>query len=142
METLANIPVRLDWFASVSPVVEAVRSRITRRAQELFVERGSAEGHATEDWLAAERELIERMPVAIHVAEKDIRVEIELPSLDLTNLTVYFGTMQIAVAADPAADGRQILQVIDLPRKTELTGIEAEQTGRLLQIKIADPAGI
>lgn len=33
--------------------------RIEKRAYALYLERGSEDGHALEDWLAAERELIE-----------------------------------------------------------------------------------
>lgn len=34
-------------------------AEIEKRAYELYLERGSADGHSLEDWLAAERELIE-----------------------------------------------------------------------------------
>jgi DUF2934 family protein len=37
------------------PITEA----IARRAHELFLERGSQHGHDLEDWLQAERELLE-----------------------------------------------------------------------------------
>jgi hypothetical protein len=36
------------------------REAIERRAYEIYVERGSMEGHDVEDWLAAEEELMAR----------------------------------------------------------------------------------
>ncbi len=33
-------------------------SRIAKRAYEFYVQRGSQEGHAVEDWLEAEREIL------------------------------------------------------------------------------------
>jgi len=36
---------------------EATREEIEKRAFELFEERGCIEGHALEDWIAAEKEL-------------------------------------------------------------------------------------
>jgi hypothetical protein len=39
-------------------VVNADRDRIAQRAYELYLARGGSEGHADEDWLIAERELV------------------------------------------------------------------------------------
>lgn len=36
------------------------REAIERRAYEIYIERGSMEGHDVEDWLAAEEELMSR----------------------------------------------------------------------------------
>jgi hypothetical protein len=40
------------------PAAAPDRERIARRAYELYLQRGGAEGEAVEDWLAAERELL------------------------------------------------------------------------------------
>ena len=40
------------------------REDIARRAYDLFLERGSLDGHDLDDWLAAERELAARAPAA------------------------------------------------------------------------------
>jgi len=39
------------------PVTEKTAADIARRAYELFLARGSADGHDLEDWLEAERQL-------------------------------------------------------------------------------------
>jgi hypothetical protein len=36
---------------------QPIRDAIANRAYELYLERGKVDGHADEDWLAAEREL-------------------------------------------------------------------------------------
>jgi hypothetical protein len=41
------------------PAFEDLHARISHRAYELYVERGSREGHAEEDWLEAEREILD-----------------------------------------------------------------------------------
>lgn len=48
---------------AAAPVVEPEQreAMIRERAHELFLHRGSAEGHAMEDWLEAEREVDERL---------------------------------------------------------------------------------
>ncbi len=41
---------------------QALRARIAERAYELHVMRGHREGHALDDWLEAEREIMSRLP--------------------------------------------------------------------------------
>ena len=42
------------------PAFEDLHARISLRAYELYLQRGCREGHAQEDWLDAEREIIDR----------------------------------------------------------------------------------
>jgi len=42
------------------PVFDDVHARIAKRAYELYVERGCREGGAEQDWLDAEREILNR----------------------------------------------------------------------------------
>ena len=50
------------------PLTEA----IARRAYELFLERGSEHGHDVDDWLQAERELVE----AARTRSRETKVEV------------------------------------------------------------------
>jgi hypothetical protein len=45
------------------------REAIERRAYEIYIERGSMEGHDVEDWLAAEEELMSRAEEVAAVRE-------------------------------------------------------------------------
>jgi len=42
------------------PAFEDLHVRISLRAYDLYLQRGSREGHAQEDWLDAEREILDR----------------------------------------------------------------------------------
>lgn len=42
------------------PIFDDVHARITARAYELYVERGCREGYAEQDWVDAEREILDR----------------------------------------------------------------------------------
>ena len=42
------------------PVFDDLHARISSRAYELYVQRGCREGHAQQDWLDAEREILDR----------------------------------------------------------------------------------
>jgi hypothetical protein len=49
---------RAPQFAGDTTVADVDREQIARRAYELYLARGGADGQAMEDWLNAERELI------------------------------------------------------------------------------------
>ena len=42
------------------PAFEDLHARISGRAYELYLQRGCRDGHAQEDWLDAEREILDR----------------------------------------------------------------------------------
>ena len=42
------------------PAFEDLHARINGRAYELYLQRGCRDGHAQEDWLDAEREILDR----------------------------------------------------------------------------------
>lgn len=46
--------------AQKKPAFEDLHARISHRAYELYLQRGCREGHAQEDWLDAEREILDR----------------------------------------------------------------------------------
>ena len=48
-----------EQFAGQPPSTDSERERVAQRAYELYLARGGADGQAMEDWLSAERELIE-----------------------------------------------------------------------------------
>jgi hypothetical protein len=48
---------RKDVEGAASPDVPLSHERVAERAYELYVERGSEDGHDVEDWLRAEAEL-------------------------------------------------------------------------------------
>ena len=43
-------------------IAPSVEERISRRAYELYEQRGQEHGHADEDWLKAEKEILEGVP--------------------------------------------------------------------------------
>jgi hypothetical protein len=115
MDILTSIPVRVNGPETTSRVLENVRERIRQRAYENFVERGSIDGYDLDDWLNAERELIIKSIPVVGAQGEDIFVEMTLPEIDLTNLTVHVAPRQLVISSDPDEDGLQLCQVIDLP---------------------------
>ena len=137
MDILTSIPVAVYDGQNISSVIERVNGRISRRAYENFVARGSVEGHSLEDWLDAERETIIRLAPVVTVDPQDITVEVLLPEIDLPNLAVHIAPRQFLISSDIDEDGLQICQVIDLPYEVSMDGVDAEQTRNMVRVTAA-----
>jgi hypothetical protein len=137
MDIVTTLPVRMDGPESIAPLLEEVRERTTRRAYKNFLDRGAAHGHALDDWLQAERDLIIRPPAEVYCKGEDVFVEMILPEIDLPNLTVHFAPSQLVISSDLNDSGLQLCQVIDLPIAISLDGVDAEQWSNILRITAA-----
>ena len=137
MDILMSVPVRIYGPESIPIVLRGVRERIARRAYENFVERGSVHGHHIDDWLNAERELIIKLTPAVVVGGEDVFVEMILPEMDLSNLTVHVAPSQIVISSDQDAGDLQLCQVIELPVEISLDGVDAEQLQNVIRITAA-----
>jgi len=134
MDILTTIPVRLNGPDSIAPLLENVRQRIARRAYENFIERGAVYGHDLDNWLDAEREFIIKPFAETHTEGKDVFVEVTLPKIELTNVTVHVAPRQFVISSDPDEDGLQLCQVIDLPVEISLASVDAEKLDNAIYI--------
>lgn len=55
-------PVGQQSAPTDHPRQDELYLRIAKRAYEMYLRRGNEEGHALEDWLEAEREVLSQMP--------------------------------------------------------------------------------
>lgn len=55
-----SVPASTRKTAGSAPAVDDLHARITARAYELYVERGCRDGYHLEDWLDAERVILNR----------------------------------------------------------------------------------
>jgi hypothetical protein len=58
----ASRPVGQQSAPPDDPRQDELYVRIAKRAYEMYLRRGNEEGHALEDWLEAEREVLSQMP--------------------------------------------------------------------------------
>jgi len=137
MEISTSIPVSVYPGEDMAAILESVNTRIARRAYELFLERGSVDGHSLEDWLDAERELVIRVTPEITLNDEDITIEVLLPTLDMPNVAVHIAPRQFLLSSDIDEEGFQICQVIDLPCEVSMDGVDAEQNRRMIRIVAA-----
>lgn len=60
ISTTDRSPASNTMSARRKPAFEDLHALISSRAYELYVQRGCRDGHAQEDWLDAEREILDR----------------------------------------------------------------------------------
>lgn len=137
MEISTSIPVSVYPGEGIAAILETVNRRIARRAYEIFVERGSVDGHSLEDWLDAERDLVIRATPEITLSDEDITIEVLLPTLDMPNVAVHIAPRQFLLSSDIDEEGFQICQVIDLPCEVSMDGVDAEQNRSMIRITAA-----
>lgn len=137
MDILTSIPVRVNATESTPPVLASVRERISRRAYEIYVQRGCVDGNEVDDWLNAERELVIRPDFVLRAYGEDVFVEVTLPDIDLPNLAVHVASSRIMISSDPDEDGLQVCQVIDLPFELLPQSVDAEQLHNILHVTAA-----
>jgi HSP20 family molecular chaperone IbpA len=86
--------------------MEQVLQRIRARAFELFSARGFAEGHAIEDWLAAEREIC--WPASeLAEQEKSFTLSVALPGFEAGDISVTATAHELIVHAKATSEGRK-----------------------------------
>lgn len=137
MDILTSIPVRVYADERIPSILVSVNRRIARRAYELFVDRGSVDGHSLEDWIDAERDLIFRLAPEIRVNDQDITIDVLLPTHDMPDVAVHIAPRQFLLASGIDEAGLQICQVIDLPYNVSMAGVDAEQYGNTIRITAA-----
>lgn len=70
---------------------------IAQRAFAFFQQRGSADGHALDDWLAAEAELFRKAPCELAEKGNEIMVRLEVPGFNERDLDVKVEAERIYV---------------------------------------------
>ncbi len=137
MDIVATAPVEIRKLDLLSEVTDPLNGRISRRAYDHFVNRGSVHGSDIEDWLRAERELTINVSGDIHCDAERVITEVILPRVEIGSLSVYVGLEQFVIASDPDQNGAQVLKVIHLPSNISQDAVEAERGQNVIRIVAA-----
>jgi HSP20 family molecular chaperone IbpA len=132
--------------------MEAVLERIRARAFDLFSRRGFGEGHAFDDWLAAEREIC--WPAGELVEEdKAFTLNVALPGFEPADISVTATPHQLVVHAKSKTEskkeeeakkgqkvcwsefrGNDVYRQVDLPKDIDPQSVSASLHNGLLKI--------
>jgi HSP20 family molecular chaperone IbpA len=110
--------------------VNSLNQSIAERAYELFLLRGGEHGHDLDDWLKAESELVQSVPLAIVDTDAQLTVEARVPGFRAEHLgigieprrLIISGTRFIGDIAEQAAAQqatRELFNAFDLPHEID-----------------------
>ena len=90
---------------SVFDQMERRREAVRSRAFELFEARGGDSGHAVEDWLKAEREVLGSLPLETQESESEFEFHVPLDDSEISQVEIIVTPSEIVVHARPDEDG-------------------------------------
>lgn len=116
--------VRIASGDELGELDESIRKAIAYRAYELFDTRGRNHGHALEDWLHAERELIKPANIEISETPAEVLVRADVPGFGAGDVQVGLAPNRLILwgqlrAAEPAKGVMQLLGEIELPARVD-----------------------
>jgi HSP20 family protein len=133
----------LDRFNKLS-------EQISRRAYEIFEQRGKTFGHDLEDWFEAESQILPPFQLRIKETNDALTVEAETPEFSAKELEVSLEPWRLTISGKKEAKEEQkkgetiyqeqrtneLLRVIDLPAEVDSAKATATLKNRLLEIKL------
>ncbi len=149
---LVRTPEIHSFFAD-DPFIEPeqeINDLIARRAYELFESSGFTHGHAHEDWLRAESEILLQAPVDVAETETGFTIRADVPGFSEKDLEVLVAPRSLCITGNrqEVSDQKEgkavyserrsthVFRVLDLPCEVDPDRVNATVSGGLLEIKL------
>ena len=154
VSSAAATPVRTSPLFPDGPTFELaqeINDLIASRAYELFESGGFTHGHAREDWLHAESEILLKVPVDVTETETELTVRADVPGFGEKDLEVRIAPRSLCILGrrQETSDqkegktvyserrSKQIFRMLDLPSEIDPDGVYARVSDGLLEIKVS-----
>jgi general secretion pathway protein A len=148
--TPVRAPVLKDSGELIFDLATEIKDAITRRAYELFEARGFEHGHAHEDWVRAESEILLDVPVEITEGENELAVHANVPGFGENDLKVEVAPCCLCIlgrheeaseeteekAAAFQRRCKRIFRLLDLPSEIDPDGMKVTVRDGLLEVKL------
>ncbi len=118
-------PVPLCIAETISDEIEQMYDEITRRAYEIFQQRGGNSTLDLEDWLTAERELLSKPNVRVEEKKGQIVVTVYLGKISLQELHILITPHAMLVHAPSSTGMKKLFRAIQFPLRIDVTKAEA-----------------
>lgn len=148
--TKSNVLTTREPATTLDQSLKEIYDDISRRAYELFVQRGYEDGHHFEDWVRAEAEALEPVPVEIVDNDEALMVNAEVPGFAPKDLEVKVEPSRMLIrgraeTSTQRSAGKtiytecqknQIFRVLDLPTAINPDRVTAKLHDGILQITL------
>jgi HSP20 family molecular chaperone IbpA len=126
MNSQEVIPVPLRVVQTITEEIQEMYDEITRRAYEIFRQRGGNCTLDLEDWLTAEREVLEKPRVRMDEAGSRVVVTIDLPNLSAVRVELLVTPDAMLVHGSFRNGSKKLFRVVQFPRRIDVTKAEAQ----------------
>lgn len=136
-----------DAFFELS---QAFTDQITRRAHELFMLRGCADGHDREDWLQATSEILMNVPIDLAETDSELTIRADVPGFSENELDVRVGPRSVCITGARQQNleqtdersvyverrAHQIFRTLELPAEIDPDRVTASVNQGVLEINL------
>jgi len=130
--------------------ISEIYNQIARRAYELFERRGYIDGFHHDDWLIAESELFNAVPVSVHEQDDSFSIHAEVPGYNPQELEVKVEPGRVLIQGQSNQESRQqqgrvlysetrsnsVFRVVDLPGEIDAHRASASLKDGVLSIHL------
>jgi HSP20 family molecular chaperone IbpA len=125
MNSQQVMPVPICIAETIIDEIEEMYDRITKRAYEIFRERGGNCTLDLEDWLTAERELLYKPEVHVEEVDRRIVVTVRIGRVRPLDVQLLVTPDAIVIQAQPAGTTRKVFRTVQFPRRIDVNKAEA-----------------
>src|ERR1700722_17246715 len=142
MSVVDRVPISYRRVSNLAHAEQYVYGEGSRNAFEYYLERGSIDGFAVDDWLRAERSILIKPDVTLKRFNQDFFIEVLLPGACPEDILLDIATNAITTATCLYDDGRQFFRSIPLPEEIDVESVDAECVGDTLRITASIAASL
>jgi HSP20 family molecular chaperone IbpA len=99
--------VKMVEPTSIAERIEQIRASIERRAFELFMDDGAADGNDIDHWIQAEMELLHPMHLSVAESKDALTVKAELPGFRANEIHVSLETRRLTISGKRESSGSE-----------------------------------
>jgi len=133
---------------SISERIDQIRASIERRAFELFMDDGGANGRDVDHWVRAEKELLHPMHLSIAESDQALTVKAELPGFSANEIQVNIEPRRLTISGKRESNSErkngsilyedhcsaEIFRVVDLTSDVDVSTTTATLNSGVLEL--------
>jgi len=109
---------------TIADEINDMYDQITKRAYEIFRQRGGTASLDLEDWLAAERELIFKPEVYVEENDLTITVRVRIGKVRPLDIQLLLSAEAMVIRAEQSATAKRMFRTIQFPRRIDVKKAE------------------
>ena len=151
---MAIVPVRKT--ESIFDELHALQNKITKRAFEIFNNKGQEFGRDLENWLEAERELVWKPAIELEEKDNQFHLQIATPGVDPKDINIEVTPEYLLVKAEGQHEHKEdkgevhvceftsgnMFRSVHLPKKIDPDKVQAEFKNGILTVHLPKSAAV